>query len=141
MDVISVKVNPASGDDTAVVYTGASAESTRLGTVEKGEILKVIDRGNQFTEVSMKPTGANEPKGGSSDEGVSIATPYTYLYNNARKQRTLGRINNGTWIKILELNDNGMYKVKCLTTNGTLTGFMEARYIFRKCLDVPSDEN
>lgn len=147
MDVISVKVNPANGDDKAAIYAGplqdniSAAENTQLGTVDKGEILKVVSKGSAFTEVAVTPTGTNEPKGGSSDEGICLANPYTYLYNNIRKQKPIGRVNNGTWIKILELNDRGIYKVRCITTNGTLTGYLESRFIFRKCLDVPSEDD
>lgn len=140
MQITSVKVNPASGDDSAVLYTSSSSESAQVDTVEKGTILKVLDRGSKFTEVQITPRGENEPKGGSSDQAICIANPYTNMYSDNRRKHVLGRVNNGTWIEILDISDRGMYKVKGQTINGTKTGFMEARYLFRKCLDVPSDD-
>lgn len=141
MDLVTIRVNPASGDSSAVLYGSSDAESTQIGTVEKGEVLKVLDRGNKFTEVQITPRGANTPKGGSSDEAICIANPYTYMYKDNKRKTILGRVNNGTWINILEINDdNGMYKVKGMTINGIYSGYMEARYLFRKCLDIPSED-
>lgn len=140
MDIVSVKVNPANGDSSATLFNAADVDSGEVETVEKGTILRVVNRGNKFTEVQVNLSGDKEPKGGSSDEGICIANPYTNLYKDDKRKSVYGRVNNGSWLNILDMNDSGMYLVKTKTTNGTYIGYMEARYIFRKCLTVPSAE-
>ena len=142
MAVTSVQINPASGDDHASLYISPDASSTPVGTVEKGEILKVVGNDNGYYQVALKPTSENKCKGGSSDNGTCMANPYTFLYDNPRKYKSLGRINNGTDLKILEVDDEhpGMFKVRCVTTNGLRTGYMESRYVYRSSIEASEEE-
>ena len=143
MTITSVQVNPASGDSVASLYMAPDASGIPVGNVNTGEILKVVGNDNGYYQVAVKPPmDDNSFKGGSADTGTCLANPYTFLYDNPRKYKSLGRINNGTNLKILELDDDhpGMCKVRCVTTNGTRTGYMECRYVYRDSIGTPKEE-
>jgi hypothetical protein len=142
MQVTTVRINPSSGDDYATIRLTDNPESPILETVEKGEVLRVMGKENGYYKVAITPKTENVVKGGSGSTGCCLANPYTYLYNNTRKYKSLGRVNNGTALEILEVDDEhpGMFKVKCVTSNGTRIGYMEARYIFRSCIEASPEE-
>ena len=128
----TVRVNPMSGDNTATLF---SSSGKPVQTVEKGKILKVVGETKGFYKVSATPQTPNVPRGGSADFGVICASPYTLMYNNENRHRSLGRMNNGTPIKISNSAENGMYEVTGLTSNGEKTGWVEGRFIFRGSLE------
>ena len=126
----TVRVNPASGDD----HASLTVNGEPIASVDKGTILKVLGASGSSYKVEYDPTIKDEdnvPMGGISSKGVIAADPYTYMYNNQYKHKSLGRLNNGTPIEILELPDKGMYKVSGLTTNGMREGYVEPRFIYR----------
>lgn len=137
MSVLSVKISPASGDDKATLFSSPDTNSSPIGEANKGDVFRVVEDTGKFYRVASNPTGENIASGGGGNEGTCIATPYTYLYDNQFRHKSLGRINNGTWITILDIDDEtNMYKVECLTTNGKQTGYMEPRYLFRTLIEA-----
>ena len=141
MAVTSVRVNPASGDDHTTIFKSSDSDSEPIGTVEKGTILKVTGKSNGYYKVALTHGGKGTAIGGGGDTGVTFAIPYTFLYNNPEKHKSLGRLNNGTKITIIGANeDSTMLKVTGVTTNGTKTGWVEARYVYRSNLKATSTE-
>lgn len=129
----TIIINPASGDSYATIYSGTDANSSALSTVDKGTILKVVGSTNKFYEIEYDNGLPNEPSGGSMNTGTLVGYPYVYMYKTSKKSEKIANVNNGTPIIIVDASEEirPMIEITAQTTEGTLTGFVEAKYVYR----------
>lgn len=124
-------INPASGDSTAQIFSDPDSSSEPLETVPVGTMFKVIGKVGNYYEIDYESSDPGEACGGSGYTGVVMAYPYAKLYLDITKSKIIGNVNNGTTITILNDDSPHIYQISTLSTNGELTGYIDAKYIFR----------
>ena len=133
-----LRINPANGDKETTIF---DSNGEPIGTLQKGDIVKIVGSSGGFYQIQYKPKDVdNTPLGGTASTGITCGYPYTLIYADDRKRRTLGYFNNGTPITVNDTNEEkGLYQVTGLGTNGMTTGWVEGRFLFRD-RDVMEDE-
>lgn len=127
----TIMINPASGDSHATIFSSTSSNSDQLSTVSKGTIMKVIGSNSGFYEVVYNNRMPDEPHGGTSIEGTIVAYPYAFMYDAKDKSNKIANVNNGTPLEIIDDTDIKIFQIKAFTTQGTLIGYIESKYIYR----------
>lgn len=137
--VTTVKVNPRSGDSSAAVFMNPDANSLPIADVDKGKVLKVLGIENGFYKVSLVKNNASDPKvpaGGLAATGICIANPRTYLYKDKKRKEVICEVTNGTWVHISDPDsETGMYEVNIDVGDESVTGYLQAKYIFRSMIE------
>lgn len=131
-----IKINPASGDDYATLFSGADSSSTPLGMVHKGDLLKVVSASSGYFQVSYDSGLPDGCRGnGTCMSGMIVAVPYAAVYKDKNRRRIESYANNATTLKILDDKDKKIFKVRVQTRDGVRDGWVETRYIMRDSID------
>lgn len=131
-----IKINPASGDTEATLFSSASSESEPIGTVKKGDLLKLLSRSGDYYEVSYDsglPPGCRGT--GTLMTGMVVAYPYATVYKDKKRLRLESYVNNATTLEILDDSDPKTFLIKVMTRDGLRVCWIETRYIMRDTID------
>lgn len=131
-----IKINPASGDSHATLFSGASSSSGSLGTVEKGTLLKVLSRSGKYYQVAYDnklPPGCRGS--GTCMSGMVVAEPFATVYKDKNRRHVESYANNATTLKILDDSNPKIFKVRVNTRDGVRDCWIETRFIMRDSID------
>jgi len=125
-----IMIKPSSGDTKTSLFT--DADSSQVATsVDKGTMLKVVGTSGNYYMVEYDNGEPNVTHGGTGMTGTIVAHPYVAMYDDEKKSNWIGNVNNGTTCKIVDDTHINIISIEAVTTEGTLTGFVDAKYIYR----------
>lgn len=131
-----IMINPASGDNSASLFTGTESTDEIMESIPKGTILKATgSKGNYYT-VEYDNGDSNETKGGTLDSGTVVSYPYAPMYDDDRRTNQIANINTGTACNILDASKGFIIKIKVFSTEGWKEGYVDAKYIYRDTAEV-----
>ena len=126
-----IMIKPSSGDSEASIFSGTESSDTVLKTVPAGTILKVIGDNGKYYTVEYDNGLPNVTRGGTAMTGTVVAYPYASLYDDVLKTNKLSNVNNGTGCEILDDTNPSMILIEAITTEGKMSGYIEAKYLYR----------
>lgn len=127
-----VKVNPASGDDHATLFSNG----VPIGQAKKGTLLKVVGVSKGRYQVAFDnglPPGCRGS--GTCMSGMIVAVPYATVYKDQNRRKVESQANNATTFKILDDSNPKMFKIRVMTRDGMRDCWVETRYIMRDSID------
>ena len=126
-----IMIKPSSGDSEASIFSGTESSDQVLSTVPSGTILKVVNDNGKYYTVEYDNGLPNVTHGGTGMTGTVVAYPYATLYDDSLKTNKLSNINNGTGCEIIDDTNSSMILIKATTTEGEMSGYIEAKYLYR----------